>query len=186
MLTTLHAGELEAPFILTKGAISYIEIDGLPLDQYPPGHSVKYALTTEILYGLGRRKQFSAIAQLYKLVIPGLILSAHLFQGLNRYLYCNNANSATNGDEDKFVFSRKPKQDFFWQGGRDGREVATHAPLNQVFVVVVTNNIKHRDEFPGVEGWIEHWSWVEEDSVLKGAPIDWVDRYKKKVWSRTD
>lgn len=167
--------------IITTQEISYFVVDGLLLSAQQDGSSAKYAVTMDIVRGLAERKQFSAIAQLYGLVIPSLILSAHLFQGLNRYLYCDGV---ANGDDDKFVFSRKPAYDFFWEGGRTGKEVKRLAPSGQAFVIVLSKNVKHFDKYPDVAGWIDHWNWVDEDQVLNEAPINWVDRYKNKIWSK--
>lgn len=169
--------------IISSNGISYIVVDGPLLSAKQDGKSAKYAVTMDILTGLATRGQFSAIAQLYGLVIPGLILSSHLFQGLNRYLYCDGAYE---GDEEKFVFSRKPAYDYFWRGGPGGSETRRLAPSSQVFVVIVSNNIKHKGNFADIAGWIEHWNWVDEDPVLQEAPISWVDRYKRKIWSRDE
>jgi len=158
-------------------------VEGPLLSTHKSGETAKYAITMDVLRGLGTRGQFSAIAQLYGLVIPGLILSSHLFQGLNRYLYCDGAKE---GDDDKFVFSRKPAYDYFWKGGPNGAEEKRLAPSTQVFVVIVSNNVRHKGNFSDIAGWIEHWNWVDEDPVLQEAPIDWVDRYKRKIWSRDE
>jgi hypothetical protein len=169
------------PIIESPNGVRYFTVDGLLLSGSQTGEAAKYAVTLELLHGLGARKQFSAIAQLYDLVMPGLILSSHLFQGLNRNLYCDGG---FDGDENKFVFSRKPAYDYYWSGGRNGQPEKRIAPTRQVFVTVVSKNVTHQDQFPGVSGWIERWNWVDEDSVLNEAPVNWVDRYKTKVWSK--
>lgn len=167
--------------IVKLNGISYFVVDGLPLSGVQIGSVAKYAVNMEILYEMGKRKQFSMIAQFYGLVIPGLILSSHLFQGLNRNLYCDNE---FNGDAGKYVFSRKPAYDYYWEGGTTGREVKKLAPASQVFVVVVSKNIKHQEKFPDVDGWVDHWNWVDEDPYLSEAPINWIDRYESKIWSK--
>lgn len=169
------------PSVVMSNGISYIIVDGLPLSETQTGEAVKYAVTMDILRGLGNRKQFSNIVQLWELVIPGLILSTHLFQGLNRNLYCDGVFE---GDTDKFVFSRKPAYDFYWEGGREGKQIKKFASSGQVFVVVVSKNTKHQEKFPEICGWIEHWNWVDEDTELSEAPINWVDRYKQRIWSK--
>jgi len=171
--------------IITANDVSYIVVEGPSLDGKdgkPTSEVAKYAITKEVLEGLAERKQFHAIAQLYGLVIPGLILSQHLFQGLNRYLYCDGEPK---GDCTKYIFSRKPAYDYVWEGGKHGKETKKFAPNDQVFVLLVSkNNGKHRDAFPDIGGWIEHWNWVDEDPALEDAPLNWVDRYDRKVWSR--
>jgi hypothetical protein len=167
--------------IFDNGGVTYFTVDGPELSNTQSGKEAKYAVTMDVLRGLGGRKQFSSIAQLYGLVVPGLILSEHLFQGLNRNLYCDEG---LNGDEDKFVFSRKPAYDFYWEGGITGTEEKCLAPANQVFVVLISKNINHKDKFPDVSGWVERWNWVDEDSELRGAPINWLDRYNDILWSK--
>jgi hypothetical protein len=53
----------------------------------------------------------------------------------------------------------------------------------RVFVVLV------REEPPNTEnviGSIERWNWVEEDTDLPGAPLEWSERYEEKLWSRIE
>lgn len=47
-------------------------------------------------------------------------------------------------------------------------------------------NVRHREKYGEVECFIAAWNWIEEDSVLAEAPIEWVDRYDRKLWSRAD
>lgn len=165
--------------IINVDGTKYIVIEGPVLGPKTDKEIAKYALTLESFKNLGERGQFSTLSQLYGLVIPGLILSTHLFQGLNRNLYCDNGFE---GDKDKYVFSRKPAYDYYWSEELK-REEKTTAPANQVFVVLVSANKNHNDKYPEIAGWIEHWNWVDEDTVLPEAPIDWVDRYKEKLWN---
>lgn len=175
---------MSIPIITTNG-VSYFVIDGPSLngkDGKPTADVVKYALNMDVLRGLATRKQFHAIAQFYGLVLPGLISSTHLFQGLNRYLYCDGE---AKGDCSKFVFSRKPAYDYVWEGGKYGKESRKFAPSDQVFVTLVSKtNEKHRETYPDIAGWVEHWNWIDEDPALEDAPLNWVDRYDWKEWSR--
>lgn len=163
----------------SDGPAPYVVVEGPSLKG--DGSVAKYALTLDVLRGLGGRKQYSAIAQFYGLIVDGLILTTSIFQGLNRYLSCDGNRE---GDDGKFVFSRKPAYDYFWEGGRNGTQKKTLAPSGQVFVVLISQNLTHAAEFPDIAGWVEHWNWVEEDPVLSGAPVNWIDRYKKKIWTR--
>lgn len=167
------------PIINVNGQ-RYLVVDGPSITNNGDG-TVKYALTMDKLNGIVNRGQLSMLSQFYGLVYPGMVLSAHLFKGLNRNLYCDEA---FNGDEDKYVFSRKPTNDFYWQGGKSGQESRTKAPEKQVFAVLVSVNNKHQANFPDVAGWIEHWTWIDEDPVLSKAPNEWVDRYDEKIWSK--
>lgn len=129
----------------------------------------------------GARRQATAIAQFYKLVIPGMILTRHIFKGLNRPLCCDDNME---GDEGKLVYTRKPTFDYEWVGGKTGRPVERSVPLGRVFAVIVSPNERHKENFPGIECWIERWNWLEEDLGLPESPINWVDRYGQKIYTR--
>ena len=142
---------------------------------------VKFGLRTAELKRRAKFGLFSEIAQFYTLVNDGLILTKHAFCGLERPLYCHDS---CDGDQEKLVYSRKPMIDYEWVGGRDGRPVRKNAPKGHVFVVIVSPNRKHKELYPEVECWIEHWAWIEEDQGLSQAPVNWVDRFKSKLWTQ--
>lgn len=129
----------------------------------------------------GARAQFAEIAQFYKLVCDGLILTRHIFEGLERPLYCDGSPK---GDSNKLVYTRKPARDVEWTGGKSGNLIWREAPKGCVFVVIITPNTRHRDRYPSIDGWVNHWAWTEEDVGLAEAPINWVDRYTTKLWTR--
>lgn len=139
---------------------------------------VSYALSTETLKEYGGRRQFTMLQQCEKMVIPGLVLTKHIFQGLNRNLCCDDDMK---GDSNKFVFSRKPAYDYGWANKKPFRDFS---PPDKVFVVVISKNMKHSEKFPSIAGWIERWHWIDEDPDLLEAPIGWVDRFNKKIWSK--
>lgn len=142
----------------------------------------KVGLLPKDLHLYGARGMGTAIAQFYKLVCPGLILTRHIFRGLNRDLCCDgDLESASN----KLIYTRKPATDYVWAGGAQGSPVAKAAPSGKVFGVIISpRHEKHADEFGEILGWIDHWSWIDEDSALSEAPIDWIDRYERKLWTR--
>lgn len=75
--------------LIKRGNISYYVVEGPQVglkDGQQSFVAAKYAVNMDVLHWLGDRKQFPVIAQLYGLVIPGLILSTHLFRGVNRKL----------------------------------------------------------------------------------------------------
>lgn len=134
------------------------------------------------LSAVASRGQATAIAQLYGLVLPGLRLTEHVFRGLARPLF---TDGSPNGDAGKLVYSRVPAFDCLWNGGKfDGRLENVPPPTGAVFAVFVSPNVRHQDEFPAIDGWINHWAWIDEDKGLRGAPVGWVDRFDKRIWTR--
>ncbi len=121
------------------------------------------------------------LGQLYGILEPGLIFTQHVFQGLRRDMYVREDKNAA---AKKFALS--------WVANRDARLVGDEynptlefadPPPNRVFVVYISPN-EMLQEFPDVFGWAEHWTWVAADGQLAGAPVEWNDRYDRKVWSR--
>ena len=141
---------------------------------------VQYGILQNDLKKYAERGQKHALGHFFSLVMNGLILTEHIFEGLQRPL-C--VEEDMEGDKKKYVHSRKPACDYIWDN-HDNYPKKVIAPVNQVFVVIISKNIHYIREFPEVHGWIERWSWVKEDSQLKGAPKNWVDRYDEKVFTR--
>jgi len=158
---------------------AYFVVDGPSLD--PIKQVSRYALAVHDLGIYINRYQLTAVAQFYKLIFPGLILTRHIFHGFNRCLYCDDTRE---GDLNKYAFSWKPAYDYWWKGDSSGIPVRELAPPNSVFVVLISKNEKHKDKFPSIDGWIDRWCWVAEDSALPEAPLSWIDRYNKKVFTR--
>jgi hypothetical protein len=127
------------------------------------------------------RGEGTALVQFDRLVRPGMIMTRHVFQGLRRPL---RTDGNSDSDQNIFVYARKPSYDYSWNG--IGKRVVQHmAPASKVFSVLVSPNIRHKEQFPEVSGWINTWTWIDEDPGLPEAPIGWVDRYEKKLWTRT-
>ncbi len=127
------------------------------------------------------RGDSTLIAQFFGLVVPGTILARHIFKGLERPLLADGDDHA---DKCKFVYTRKPAYDYIWIGEKEGKMRSQDVPIGCVFAVYVTPNVKHKDQFPEISGWIDHWAWLEEDSGLPEATDGWIDRYDMKVWTR--
>ena len=140
---------------------------------------VKYGLLQSDLGKYAERGQTYAIGQFISLVGNGLICTRHIFSGLKRPL-CDDGSM--DADQGKFIHSRKPKWDFKWKDTDTPEQIL--APAGKVFVIIISKNIKHLDRFPMIYGWIDWWNWVEEDKGLAEAPINWVDRFGKKIYSR--
>lgn len=141
------------------------------------------ALLCKDLQAYGRRGEATAIAQFYELVLPGMILSRHVFKGLRRPLL---TDGDTNADQGMLVYTRKPAYDYQWvDGPQQGHSEQIAAPAGKVFAVITRpNGEKHVENFPEVDGWINAWCWIDEDLGLPEAPTDWVDRYDSKLWTR--
>lgn len=142
------------------------------------------AIWPEDLKQRASRGQLTSIAQCYEIVLPGMILARHIFQGLRRDLYCDGVKTA---DQGKFAYTRKPKVDFETARGKDGFPEAVERPCppNKTFVVIASPNDRHRDKFPDIDIWIDHWNWAEESPTLNEAPVDWIDRYDRKIYTRS-
>lgn len=126
------------------------------------------------------RGEGTEIAQLYGLVIPGLILARHIFKGLDRPLYCDGNE---HGDCDKRIYTWKPRHDFIHDAIKKA-EMRILSPTGKVFAVIVAPNIKHKEKYPDIKAWIDRWVWVDEDEGLNEASVNWVDRYESKIWTR--
>lgn len=148
-----------------------------PID---PQSTVKLGVRVDTFRQYVKRGQRSAVAQYYGIVQEDLMLARHLFRGLKRPMMHNGNMRA---DQDVFIYTWRSLVDYEWAGTPQyGRpQPITSFPPTRVFVVLV------REEEPdenGVIGSIEHWNWVREDPDLAHAPVNWADRYGKKVWSR--
>lgn len=140
------------------------------------------SLLCKDLQAYGKRGEATAIAQFYGLVLPGMILATHVFKGLRRPLLTDGDKDA---DKGMLVYTRKPAYDFEWIGGPQGHIEQIGAPVGKIFAVITRpNGQKHVESFPDVDGWINAWSWIDEDIGFSEAPTDWVDRYDSKVWTR--
>jgi hypothetical protein len=127
---------------------------------------------------------FTMVAQYYGIVQDGMLSAIHAFSGLKRPLMHGDDKDA---DKSVVVYSWRPAVDFVWTGSRlDGHPIEKTPPPGRVFVVLVREE-KQPNRYEGVGdiwGSIERWNWVKEDPVLPQAPVDWKDRYGRKLWSR--
>lgn len=160
-----------------EGELIYL-VDGLAMEE-GQGRLVKYGLLQSDLGKYYQRGLAVAIAQFYELVGNGLIAPSHIFIGLKRPLY---ADKDMDADTQKIIIALKPKIDCDWKTPHE--MIKLDAPANRVFVTIISKNDRHRARFPYVYGWIEQWNWVDEDKGLKEAPINWLDRYREKIYSR--
>ena len=118
----------------------------------------RLALLCKDLQAYGKRGEATAIAQFYGLVLPGMILTKHVFKGLRRPLLTDGDRSA---DKAMLVYTRSPSYDYIWVGEADGHIEQVNAPKGKVFAVITRpNNQKHVDSFPDVDSWINAWCWI--------------------------
>jgi hypothetical protein len=126
----------------------------------------------------------TSIAQYYGIVQDGLLSAVHCFRGLKRPLMQDDDKDA---DKTFLVYSWRSEVDYVWPGSRfGGLPITKIPPPSRVFVVLVKEEAPA--DFPGhgsIVGSIEKWNWIKEDPKLLHAPIDWEQRYEKKLWSRS-
>lgn len=137
-----------------------------------------FAILSKDIEAYARRGESTVIAQFDGLVKNGMVLTKHIFQGLRRKL---RTDEDSDSDQRMLVHVRKPSYNYFVSNKRIMRE---DAPKATVFAVLVSPNIKHKDKYPEVHGWINTWTWLDEEPGLAEAPIGWVDRYDNKLWTR--
>jgi hypothetical protein len=123
-------------------------------------------------------------AQFYGVIQNGLGDAVHAFKGLNRPLMHADDMKA---DNNVIAYSWRPRFDYVWSHSRfSGNPTPRDPPPNAVFVVLVQEE-REPKHYPGhglIVGSIENWSWITEDPNLSYAPVDWPERYAKKLWSR--
>jgi hypothetical protein len=168
--------------IITKNNKTVYLIDGWSVDDLYNPKVAKFGILQSDTKKLGDRGQLSSLAQLAGIVLPGLIMARHIFEGLKRPLYADDNMKA---DTKKLVHSWRPQNDFHWDWSkRFGRPQRLDPEPGSVFVVIVSKNEKHLEEWPEVYAWIDRWNWVYEDPLLPEAPLGWEFRYERKLYSR--
>jgi hypothetical protein len=145
----------------------------------------RLAILTEAIDKLKAQGEITAVAQLRSILLPGFMLTRHVFQGLRRPMLCG---SERNDDATKLVYFRKPALDVVVRRDAKGGFVSIQCqpPDAQVFYAIVSPNVHLRDNFPDVDGWIDHWDWMKEDLGLAEAPMSWMERYDRKLFTIRD
>lgn len=145
----------------------------------------RLALMRSDVSAMAARGQNTAIAQLEILLLPNLMLSRHVFRGLRRPLLCDGDRE---GEKRKLIYSRKPAFDVLVTGSAAAGLSVSHRPPPdaRVFCAIVSPNLRHKAEYPMVDGWVDHWNWVREDLGLAEAPEGWLDRYDEKLFTIVD
>ena len=141
--------------------------------------TIRFGVQYDTVKSVVREKLSTVVAQYYGIVQEGLQNASHLFRGLKRPLFHEGDSEA---DGSVLIYSWRPKVDYVWAGSPyNGTPRPKSQVPGRVFVVLVRKT--DQAEY-NVVGNIEHWNWVEEDSKLENAPVDWPDRYIEKLWSR--
>jgi hypothetical protein len=126
------------------------------------------------------RGQRAILGQFYGIVDTGLILAKHVFQGFKRDMFVENDKKA---DERKLAATWSNGRDVKIVGGKTDLKLEfTPAPPKSTFAVYISPN-EMLEDFPNIYGWADHWAWLPAHGVLADAPIDYENRYDKKLWS---
>lgn len=181
MSTTIAVGRPPGSFrMISRNEETAYLVDGWSVDNPSTPGVVQFGILQSDVMARNARGQNSALAQFRGIVVPGLIMVSHVFRGLKRPLYADDCMTA---DAKKLIHAWKPIRDFEWPDPFD--EPRTMAPpKNCVFVVIASVNERHCTKWPEVYGWIDRWNWVDEDSQLPGAPLNWSSRYEEKLFTR--
>jgi hypothetical protein len=144
------------------------------------GSEKQFSILKTELEKIHKRGSNVKLAQFLGIVVPGLVLVQHIFQGLKRPLCVGNDMEA---DKTKLAYSWRPEWDFWWQDRYkfDERRLEfREAPDGKVFVVNVSPN-RSKQLYPTVDYWIERWYWVRRSDTLLKAPTDWERRYDRQL-----
>ena len=123
------------------------------------------------------------IGQLYGNVCRDLESTNFIYEGLKRPMHVKNNSDA---DKQKWAFVTNSKYDHRFEGdkfGTEGELSRVLAPARRVFVVLVSPNDSTED-YPNVDGWIEHWSWVKADPNDMKRPKEHFERYEACIFER--
>lgn len=144
-------------------------------------HFVRMGVLTTTLRRMVEFNLATAIAQYYGNVQEGLMFAddvVHLFKGLERPLMDGENMQA---DRDMLMYSWVPGWDWEWDRSSQLPKPRT-PPAERVFTITA-RPFAQPDEY-GAVGVVLHWGWKDEDSMLKGAPVDPKERFSTKVWSK--
>lgn len=149
-------------------------------DWLRPDRFVRAGVSVETFRRMARLSLATAIAQYYGNVQAGFAeaTTMHLFRGLERPLMHDGNMQA---DQDMLIYTWAATLDWEWNWKTQTPE-PRKPPKGKVFKVVVRPYAESDEN--EVMGVILHWAWDEEDPVLRGAPINWEERYAEKIWSR--
>ncbi|WP_299683887.1 hypothetical protein [uncultured Tateyamaria sp.] len=143
---------------------------------------LKIAITSEKMQrriSRGFRVQFG---QLFGVISTGAIFATSAHRGLKRPMLVNGNNEA---HLDKFALILNPKHDARFGGSIEKGEVERiSAPSGRVFAIYLSPN-KMEGEFPEVDMWIEHWTWIAASPDDPEMPLDYMERYDTPcVWTK--
>lgn len=139
------------------------------------------AVHKDQLAAWGDHGEQTKLAQLVRLVSPVMVHVKHIFCGLKRPCRVGDNKAA---DATKLIFVCSPESDYE-HSKVSCRVEPKSPPTGKVLTIIVSPaEPKHQATWPKIDGWIEHWCWVEEARDLAYAPIHYSTRYSKRLWSR--
>jgi len=155
----------------------YIPVEGPRV--LAPAAVGQFAARLQTINRLGRLGLGTLLAQYRGIVNTGLIITQHAFQGVKRELFFDGS---THSDKDIVAYAWKHGWDYEFRGDPfNDPPTRLMPPSGKVFVVLISPVTDGRQD---IEGYIDHWSWVDESTDLPGAPVGWRDRYERRLWSR--
>lgn len=98
---------MQSPYLEVSGRLLLTADAIVPCDD-GTSYAGKYGILTDDLKKLWDSGRGVEIAQLYELVVQGLILSRHIFKGLRRRLYADDDSHA---DKSVLIYARVPAFD---------------------------------------------------------------------------
>jgi hypothetical protein len=118
------------------------------------------------------------LGQLYGIVSTGLISAQHVFEGAKRRMYVENDADA---DQKMLFFTWRALRDAKYKVPADHNEPLefVNPPVSSVFFVMVSPN--GQSQHTEVFGWARHWGWVEAHTAELGAPLDWENKYDRRL-----
>ncbi|MDD9715822.1 hypothetical protein PVW48_03655 [Dinoroseobacter sp. PD6] len=143
---------------------------------------VTIAASTGSLQNRVSRGVRTQLGQFYGVIATGAINAVAAHKGLKRSMLVGDDQDA---HEEKYVLVLNPPHDACLVGDRfEPRTSKIDPPPQQVFVIYLTPN-KKRADFPDVDYWIEHWTWVDADATDPRQPFGFQERYDEPcVWER--
>lgn len=156
--------------VIWKGQ-PYLTVSGFLPNSEGALRAAKFGTKDSAIAALAQRGLGTMIAQFYGLVPEAIGSPRCIFQGLR---------NSTGVDNTILVYASKPELDVVWDDKTSSLRSMPNVAQHLFRVLVKLDGHKSKAEL--LDATIENWNWVREDSVLKGAPAAWQERFGKLVW----